>query len=719
MGMTGRQKFFLSIAGILAAMAFLFARTNGPSFEGQTQKATDEKREEAKSLWDKNCLESKGLKAEIVARVTGGMGTDITYRYDFNNIQLAQYDAGGRPFYKSFCGRGTVTGHSTCVHPDVQSPHHYTGVFNHQAYEDVGKPSFQLELEEDPDSGRIFYQFWTPMSEDYPIDTVISTPGGSRSGKEIVNFPRISIGDLGEGGRERVTVNVQDSVIYLHHIKDTREYSVAKGERCIQGHQVYKAESRYCPTSVDLRWFIRLDEEEPDIDVELDPCRPGWRPEKDKNPAAVMARIASPEGTKCLFKFTLYDVSAEPGYCMNAGRETEPDLEFVYDKDIFSPPYAMTAEDGQTVQVIESLDPMEYCGVQVLPHDYGAYGKLKVEVNVCGTWSMAHEKNGKKWYIDIPRDDNGNHIADKTLWDKNGAPAETDRDRIPVGDGSLGDGLSLYEEYRGFETKGKWTATDPDAKDLFVCFDSELINGGCFEEVTGLSLHEINEGEFLSRSSRVVNFNDGTAHLVDQHGLFVEYGGISGDDEDDKMEADGVTRALRDPPRSPGDVLKVMISSWAGATTVPHELGHCVGILHHGDGNRYITRWEVEHSLNPEASSEVLEAMTYIGDEDRYYLAVWQGENSGSSECFMRYHSANFYQRADGKIYIYPPRDERGSWLCDSQEGTGYNDKQYVEKVLSAERLGKTYQFTQVYPMCGDAKRGDCRHQIHVSDKHD
>jgi hypothetical protein len=355
---------------------------------------------------------------------------------------------------------------------------------------------------------------------------------------------------------------------------------------------------------------------------------------------------------------------------------------------------------------------MEYCAVQINPLDYGAYGKLKVEVNVCGLWYPAHVKGGTKEYIDIPRDDNGNHIADHTFWDKNGASAKSDDDSIPIGDSSKGDGLSLYEEYRGFQMKGKWKATHPDIKDLFVCFDCELLNWGCFEEATGLSLHEISEKEFKDRNTRIVNFNKETAHIVDQHGIFVEFG------KPKREDSAGVAVPLRSPIRSPGDALKVIMDYTHRETDVPHELGHCVGIRHHGDGNRNFTKWEVEHSLNPDASSEVLEVMDFLGDMDRYYLAVWQGENSGAEECFMRYDTAHFYQRRDGNIYAYP-KDTKGYSLCESQEGSGYNDKQYTEKIIRLVKSGKTYEFKQVFPMCGDAVRGACKYKIHVSDKRD
>jgi hypothetical protein len=59
--------------------------------------------------------------------------------------------------------------------------------------------------------------------------------------------------------------------------------------------------------------------------------------------------------------------------------------------------------------------------------------------------------NQDLFVVDIPVDENENHIADywEDLRDPPSREPFSDDDDTPVGNGTKGDGLSLYEEYRG------------------------------------------------------------------------------------------------------------------------------------------------------------------------------------------------------------------------------------------------------------------------------
>src|SRR4029077_2112311 len=120
-----------------------------------------------------------------------------------------------------------------------------------------------------------------------------------------------------------------------------------------------------------------------------------------------------------------------------------------------------------------------------------AYGHLKVEAkSKCGGWEPVriHVGGQDRDFVTVPMDENNNLIADRmeepnngiTEWSYAGDPGSDD-DKYPKGDGTPGDGLTLFEEYRGFMTASNFfesacqdrgyddhIRTDPAQKDLFV-----------------------------------------------------------------------------------------------------------------------------------------------------------------------------------------------------------------------------------------------------------
>ena len=82
----------------------------------------------------------------------------------------------------------------------------------------------------------------------------------------------------------------------------------------------------------------------------------------------------------------------------------------------------------------------------------------------------------------VPHDTNKNQISDGYPPDMVKFPSATeDSESAPVGNGVSGDGLSAYEEYRGFITRGGYhVRTDWDKKTLLIENDHQL-NVGQFE----------------------------------------------------------------------------------------------------------------------------------------------------------------------------------------------------------------------------------------------
>ena len=665
-----------------------------------------------KTPTEQKTADSRGFKGEVIAHVTGSEGSSFTYHYYFDNIQISYTDSWeGYTFLKTSSGRASVAGKSSCTRGTF-CIRHYQNTYNYDAYHNKPGPALHLELKEDSKTGEVFYEFWTGIYEEYPIHYTVTKSGtcgqsGPKSHvKTVWAFPKIWIGNISDPEtKRRVYAAAEDGVVYLERINDPRQYSIAKGDKCIQGTQMYQAEyggaaQQFCPMNIQVKWFIYLGEE--DFDIEVDKCDRSWRPKKDGETAAVSARITGSEGVTGIFRFTLYDVSAEPGFCMNDGKQDDDDLEFLYSDAIFHTPTREVNNDGQEVQIMDTKEPMRGCTALVKPHDYGAYGKVKVEVNICGMWYVAHVRGGEKDHIDIPLDDDGNHIADGCK--QNSGRAEDDLDSQPQGDGTPGDGFSNYEEYRGFMLDdGEWHDTSIDVKDFFVNFSSGL-DFYSFPELSELRCHRLS---YLQMdSNRVVNFNHDTAHILDQHGVRVEKGTISdlGD-----VEAAGHTDSSV-WPAYPGSVTNVIIDTSKGEAeeVVPHELGHCVGIVHHGEDYDWISK-----STDPHLPWDEFFPNQEVNPGTRFYCAMWGGLHSGHENCIMRYDDAMFYEREDGQVYRYWCQPVVKNVLCSEPDGTGDNAPPERRRTFTAG----DFSWIQVLPKCGPATVGACKGQIRVKDK--
>jgi hypothetical protein len=278
--------------------------------------------------------------------------------------------------------------------------------------------------------------------------------------------------------------------------------------------------------------------------------------------------------------------------------------------------------------------------------------------------------------VSVPKDDNRNGIADAArMWER-ADPAE-DLDDVPQSDWP-GDGITAYEEYRGFYVAGCHVRTDPAVKDLFVAnpgFDLNL-----FRTASGLMVWELWAPKEWRDADRVVNFNRGHALLVAQHGLRLL----------NRQTKPGIAgfATTYGPPRR---VHEVVIEGNRGtADTVAHELGHAVGMYHHGE----IATEEIGPPAGyVPASGSVLKPgqkikLGHVGDQ-----------GSGHYSCIMRYpYHGDIVADASapgGYCAISPPMDFARTLFCSSNAGTGPNANGRCQ---------------------GSARVGNCKAQLVVSD---
>jgi len=484
-----------------------------------------------------------------------------------------------------------------------------------------------------------------------------------------------------------------------------------------------------------------------------------------------------------LFRFTLENVSNLPGYAMNASVDDSffqlfPGLQHLkgqYQNDspdlIFDPAQYKdrTLWKAPSFGEVETVKYGNAASVTVTAMDYGAYGHLHAYFKgMCGGWTPVTVKwepvasnNSAQSGITIPMDQDDNLIADRldqanngiTPWGYAGDPGSDD-DKDPRGDGVAGDGLTAFEEYRGFMIKSgdcndplKVThiRTDPGHKDLFIRSDDPMLERmvTMFSYVSGLQVHPLCPRQYQGDNTRIVNFTLHSGQLrsgagsielegktisqdAPQHGLYLSNRTLDGG----KL---GETSPSIGPPRRVAvvkvDKAKCMrIGGAKGpiilASTIFHELGHAIGIEHHGQGNIEGPIVIMNAPICPNGTTAGTVAGAHACKVG--WIAMRKQQNSGEQSCPMKYIWWSWYVPSSssltavgngtvtfihgtttepllgyvGQLKLYrTDLDSPGlSEFCNSQKGTGING-------LPGDANH-----------AGDAERGICASQIHVND---
>ena len=187
----------------------------------------------------------------------------------------------------------------------------------------------------------------------------------------------------------------------------------------------------------------------------------------------------------------------------------------------YAPKYAKwaVADDGSTATFSWTSDanlPSEKFTIKITvkSKDGGSFGTLQASFNGNAT-------------INIPKDDNGNYIADKSDTKYGYTNPALDNEKGPTGqlntvenNTQIGDGLVDFEEYRGIEAGGEHTRLSPTKKDIFIVsdfstFDSDGLATSGIGYASNLpssvfSKHEIKASETKvnpDNLERTVNFN--------------------------------------------------------------------------------------------------------------------------------------------------------------------------------------------------------------------
>ena len=470
-------------------------------------------------------------------------------------------------------------------------------------------------------------------------------------------------------------------------------------------------------------------------------------------------------------RFELIDVSHEPGVAMNYPNENltgEPDFSILYDKN---PKLKMSKVDQ--VGVTTTKEPFTEFQALVYAYDWGACGKLKVTAETPqGPLTGILAADGKTTLILLPKRQPDSMIADswKQARGVTGMKDDDDSENYPVADTHKGDGLTLYEEYRGFIEKGEHFYGDPKKKNLMVMMvlnnpasDPQVPHGPeLFRDATGLAVNwkfkadefGIEQPDAEEPRTRIINTNHlKGAHVVDQHGLVIRNEPVTKGAALAYPSEHGNREHC--PPRDWKYVLMTQDwrpgwSNWNRvklgtstittnlfAVTLAHELLHAVNVKHHGDkdlGSCRVTSNGITTSLEEGGAGavkvwKVSRVVTLreggpggavIGAKDpRWITGAWKdellcyigcekGQHSGYEDCLMRYDCASGYQGKDGTIYLRVTAPGATTFLSELS-GIGI--------CTSAAGTGVNASTFQPQSRFGDATRGNCAGQICINDR--
>ena len=469
-----------------------------------------------------------------------------------------------------------------------------------------------------------------------------------------------------------------------------------------------------------------------------------WRPEAGEHervPGAeleVTARLRKKGGGEppvraTSITFTLAEVTRLPGVCINwppdPARPAPPDLRF----DPEANRGRSVGPDGLSCKL--EGQGLKLATVTVTSYDWGAFGLLEARAQLEGGGEVTAflPAAPRERALRLPRSRKGSWIADAWREAKGASAADgEDEDDDPQGDGTTGDGLTLFEEYRGLRVDGFWTEGHPTQKELFLVDTvGGPTKGACarFTTLTGIRVHDrLREDEVDAK--RRVNFNSGGGPCAGaQHAVkLITHGDVA-------FNAVG-------GPGTPKDIDYVglpPLGSWLPdqwELSVVHELLHCCNVYHHGDAD-YVERWErrqdasgawryfvvgrfvrgqdaqgndLTFAMDPRPIAIFLEPGTPIPVAPRpggltLLIGRPHGRHSGLEDCVMRYDRAQAYEKAPGEYFMLTPQEKVGGALCTSPDGVSFNAEPQAGNPALPSR------FKAARP-----GRGNCRGQLAVND---
>jgi hypothetical protein len=533
---------------------------------------------------------------------------------------------------------------------------------------------------------------------------------------------------------------------------------------------------------VHARWQIGRPGPKPELELILSvENHAKWIPEgptpdspagKPGNTAVVTAKLRRKDGGKLdrgalNIRFIVQQSSTERGACLNfpVGAKADAkefDLRYVEGGDA-----KPIGADGQAAET--AMGDWQQATATLGSFDWGAYGSITATAYVphYGDVLATVEGTGKS-SLQMPKRSEGSNIAN--AWkERHGVTdlEDTDDTEKTTGNKNDGDGLSLYEEYRGLIARGKHSRRDADAfldpkrKDLVVLlakqgrtatygegssaevynlqpvgqYLSSAIAGGRLLASAILNAQVVNAFQDEAPESRQLNANSAYGLIKPQHGvlLYAMNGGV-GDI--------GVTAPLKRHDKTPIKTDFVAIdfagiaAGYAGqsannkaagiptpytlaqevANTVAHELAHSCGAAHHGDReNEGPTRKLYSNNAPPDYriygtdNVEITEREQIIKNPD--------GSETKKDHYEIVGQIAGDESRSSGDLTCIMCYPNNYAWRLFSTRGKGYVWRAMLPLPMGTTLCtGRDGNPANTHFGPATASRGNCRAKIKIKD---
>lgn len=436
------------------------------------------------------------------------------------------------------------------------------------------------------------------------------------------------------------------------------------------------------------------------------------------------------------FELKLSNTSIEPGITINyplSPRANQlPDLRFI--------PLPIAESDAQDQYITVSCNNGTTGEAYIASYDGGGATTLTVEATLEGDIHITGQLlvSGGDQDIQIPKRLPGTMIA--TVWQNAHGNIEQSLDNeTSTGNKNNGDGLTVYEEYRGVISEGKYKRLDPKKKEVGIFIsksDRKTFDEGLkwFKTASGLETIFFDAGEI--GSDRRLNKNNRSAHDFDQFVIYLKQGNLG------LQNAMGLCYGIYENPDIPARVEKVIVdvfsittvyNQWNSvqplpfsvnekiANVVAHELSHAVNVWHHGDLPPYTTPYTIT-SKNDHVIAENGFELTFRPVVITGGMGPVGGLQSGDLSCVMAYnpfYSCCYKMTSTGdNLVSYVPPINIGKSLCNSSKGTGINlstgigNSVGISSTITTSPI-LTYQNDRFF---GDATKGNCLSQIKLRD---